>query len=251
MTNHECLQRFQNLVDVAAACNSQLHDQAIVNIATECFQAGAACNDDLAAEEKKTVQTTSAAPCLATMSFHQSDRRQHGKLSEDLENSFTKGNDDCPKNIMSTYHLINEHKNCAPKSSAPGSSGVALAQKTEKGRGNSSKNKDNSWQTKATCHHCGEIGCIRPNCPNLKDNDDKAKDADKTDAPEDSKSADKKKENTTFAQLKTEIDSEGESENKFTNFGFCNTSNSMNLRNTILLDNQSAVNLFCNLNLVS
>jgi hypothetical protein len=56
MINHEHLQHFQNLVHAAAACDGQSHDQAIFNSATKRFQAGAACND-LAAEEKKTVQT--------------------------------------------------------------------------------------------------------------------------------------------------------------------------------------------------
>jgi hypothetical protein len=70
-------------------------------------------------------------------------------------------------------------------------------QKKEKGKGNSSKNKDNSWQMKAACQHCGEIKHIHPNCPVLQDNDDKEMDADKTDAPpkssEDSKSTNKRK----------------------------------------------------------
>jgi hypothetical protein len=35
MSNHEHPQRFQNPVDVATACNGQMHDQAIVDIAAK------------------------------------------------------------------------------------------------------------------------------------------------------------------------------------------------------------------------
>ena len=41
MTNYEYLQRFQNLVDLTIAYHGQLHDQAILDIATEQFQAWA------------------------------------------------------------------------------------------------------------------------------------------------------------------------------------------------------------------
>jgi hypothetical protein len=75
MTNCEHLQRFQNLLDVlATACNGQLHDQALVNLVTERHQAGAACDNLAAKEEKKTVQTSSAKLHLAVMFIHQSDR---------------------------------------------------------------------------------------------------------------------------------------------------------------------------------
>ena len=151
MTNHEYLQRFQNLVDVATAYNGQMHDQAIVDIATERFQAGVADDatrvtyDALTEAQKLVVQTASSELYLATMFIHQSDRRRYGKLSEDLENSFTKGNDDYPNNLVSAYHLINEYKCYQPKSAAPESSGVAFAQKTgNKGKDNSSKNSDDS-----------------------------------------------------------------------------------------------------------
>jgi hypothetical protein len=50
----------------------------------------------------------------------------------------------------------------------------------------------------------GEIGHICPTCPIFKDNDDKETDADKTNAPpkssKHSKSVDKKKKKTSFAQ---------------------------------------------------
>jgi hypothetical protein len=249
MSNHECLQRFQNLVDVATSYDGQLHDQSIVDICTEKLHPGKTCSS-LSEAQKVAAQTASSELCLATMFIHQSDRRRFGKLSEELENSFTKGNDDYPDNRVSAYHLINEHKHCTPRSAAPDSSGVAFAQKTEKGNDNHNKNKDDSWQKKATCHHCGEVGHIRPNCPALKDADSKEPDVDKWDATSKDKKTEKKK--NSFAQQAAETDIESDPESQFTNFGLCaTTSNRINLREMTLLDNQSAVDLFCNRKLVS
>ena len=50
--------------------------------------------DGLADDEKLVVQTASSDLYLATMFITQSDRHRYGKLSEELDNSFTKGNDD-------------------------------------------------------------------------------------------------------------------------------------------------------------
>jgi hypothetical protein len=81
-----------------------------------------------------------------------------------------------------------------------------FCQKTGKGKDDSSKNKDDSWQTKATsCHQHGKIGHIRPNCPILKDDENKETDMDRSDSPpkssiKDSESVDpKKKKETSFA----------------------------------------------------
>jgi hypothetical protein len=251
MSNHEYLQRFQNLVEVATSYNGQLHDQSIVHICTEKLHPGKTYIS-LSEAQKLAVQTASSELYLATMFIHQSDRRRFGKLSEELENSFTKGNDDYPDNLVSAYHLINEYKHYTPRSAVPGSSGVEFAQKIEKGNDNHNKNKDDSWQKKATCHHCGEVGHIRPNCPALKDADDKEPDVDKSDATSKDKKTEKKKKKTSFAQQAAETDNESEPESQFTNFGFCTTtSNRINLREMMLLDNQSTVDLFCNRKLVS
>jgi hypothetical protein len=156
------------------------------------------------------------------------------------------GNDDYPDNLLSAYHLMNEYKCWQPKTAPPDSSSVAFAQKG-KGKYDNTKNRDNWWQKKATCHHCGEI---RHNCPTLKGDDHKDTDGDKADIPskstKDMKTAENEKKKTSFAQPLAELENESESRTQFLNFGFSTTSSApMKLHNMILLNNQSTGDLFC------
>jgi hypothetical protein len=133
---------------------------------------------------------------------------------------------------------------------------VAFAQKG-KGKVDPNNKKDDSWQKKATCHHCGKIGHIRSNCPTLKDDDNKETDGNTSDttpkSSKDNKNVEKKNKKTSSAQPIAESENESETDNQFLNFGFCITTISapMNLRDMILLNNQSTVDLFCNRKLVS
>jgi hypothetical protein len=163
------------------------------------------------------------------MFIHQSDCRRYGKLSKELENSFTKENDDYPYNLVSACHLINEYKCWQPKTTAPGSSGVAFSQKG-KPKNDKDKNKDDSWQKKATCHHCGEIGHIRRKCPTLQDDADKDTNSDKINSQpkslKEKKTSEKKKKKVSFPQQHKETDNDkSEPKNQFLSFGFCKTSN--------------------------
>ena len=54
-----------------------------------------------------------------------------GNHSEDLENSFTKGNDDYSNNRVSAYHLINQYKCYSPKSPAPDSIGAPFLPRSQ------------------------------------------------------------------------------------------------------------------------
>jgi Reverse transcriptase (RNA-dependent DNA polymerase) len=248
LSNHEYLLRFNNLVDVATTYNGSLHDSAIVSIVSERLHPGIDPTN-LTAVQAQAVELGAHDLYLATMFISQSDRRRYGKLSEDLENSFTKGNDDYPSDVVSAFHLINEYKNWQPRSAVPEASGVAFAQKNSKKNNKNDKTED--WKKEATCHKCGKKGHIRPDCPEDDDDDEK-----ETPSPKKSilkkKTGDKKKPAVNFATDVASDAEDEETESQFYQYGFCTTSsNRMNLRNMILLDNQSTVDLFCNKNLVS
>ena len=249
LSNHDYLQRFNNLVDVATAYNGQLHDRSIIDIVMSRSHPGVDF-DDLTADQMSAVHTAASELYLSTMFIFQSDHHRYGKLSEELENSFTKGNDDYPDNLVSAYHLINEYKNWSPRTTAPDVQGVAFTQK-----GNKKKQSEESkeWQKDAVCHECGEKGHIRPNCPKLKDEDKEEEKEKPKKTVLKKKQADKKKSSVTFAtDGPTDDDDDDDTDAQFFNFGFCTTTSTrLNLRNMILLDNQSTVDLFCNKRLVS
>jgi hypothetical protein len=163
------------------------------------------------------------------MFLHQSDRRCYGKLLKELKNSFTRGNDHYPGTLVKAFHLISEYKHYEAKVVAPDASTVAFAQKN--GVKTKDKGKDNSWKLKATCHQCGVLGHIQPDCPQLNSSEDDKSDGKKTNSGtksnlKDSKSAEKSNKKTPFAQSENSESKqdEGESASQFTNFGFVNPS---------------------------
>jgi hypothetical protein len=91
---------------------------------------------------------------------------------------------------------------------------VAFAQKC---KGKVGSNKDDSWQKKATCHHCGEIGHIRLNFPTLKDNDNKETVNDKSNttpkSSKDNNNVKKKEKKTSFPQPIAESETDSETKN--------------------------------------
>jgi hypothetical protein len=251
MSNHDYLQKFRNLVDVATTYNGQLHDQSIVTIMTERMHPGTDYAD-LDPATMVSVDTAAGEMYLATMFVHQSDRRRYGKLSEELENAFTKGNDDYPDNLVSAYHLINEYKNWQPRSAIPESSGVAFTQKGSKKNKPKDNDKSEEWQKEATCHRCGEKGHIRPNCPHNEDDEDSEPPKPKKTILKKKTPDPKKKAAVTFASNTASDTEDEETESQFYQYGFCTTSSGkFRLNKMILLDNQSTVDLFCDKNLVS
>ena len=98
------------------------------------------------------------------MFIAQSDHHRYGKLSKELKNDFTKGNNDYPTNLVSAFHLINEFKQWQPPMTTPASSRVAFAGCTCQ--------SDDDWKKSAICHNCRKKGHIHPDCPKLAaDND--------------------------------------------------------------------------------
>jgi hypothetical protein len=64
------------------------------------------------------------------MFLHQSNKRRYRKLQEELEDSFTRGNDDYATTLVKAFHLISEYKHYEVKTSTPDASTVTFAQKT-------------------------------------------------------------------------------------------------------------------------
>ena len=67
---------------------------------------------------------------LACAFLCQSDRKRYGRLLEELENDYTKGNSNYPTNLVTVYRMVSEYKNWQTRSSVPESDGLAFEQQT-------------------------------------------------------------------------------------------------------------------------
>ena len=74
------------------------------------------------------IETTEQEICLSCAFVINSDLKQYGRLIEELENDYTKGNDNYPRNMVKAYQLLNEYRQCNPRASLPESSGVSFLQ---------------------------------------------------------------------------------------------------------------------------
>jgi len=61
------------------------------------------------------------------------------KIIEGLENDFTKGNDNYPRDLVKAYQLLNDYKHYVPKENLSSSTGVAFTQDSKR---NKNKNKN-------------------------------------------------------------------------------------------------------------
>ena len=160
--------------------------------------------------------------------------------------------------MVQAFKLINEFKHWQPRVAAPDIQSTAFTQQSN--HSNSESNDD--WEKKAKCHNCSKKGHICLDCPKLKqeeddndNNDDVSVDDKKSStAKSKKKKAGGSKKKVSLAQ-KADQDDESDDDDDTDNYDFCNVSNKtmdpIVLWDSILLNNQSTINLFCNRRLVS
>jgi hypothetical protein len=148
---------------MAESFDGQLHDKVLVDVAVSM------------SDDTKEVDWPAIPPvrqqelilqakemCLSCAFIVQSDPRRFGRLKEELENDYTKGNDTYPQDMVKAYQLLNEYKNWSPKNKIPEVSGLAFSQDAD--------HPDNAWWADVSCHNCKKKGHIRPNCPHPRVN---------------------------------------------------------------------------------
>ena len=115
---------------------------------------------------------------------------------------------------------------------------------------NKSAQRTTEWKKKATCHHCGQKGHIRPECtePTTENDDDQKEDENKPDKKSSNKKLTLKNKFVQFTNVK-DTDEENYEDVCAAQYNFAfNThiSTADDLRHLLLLDNQSTCDIFCN-----
>ena len=91
------------------------------------------------------IETTVQEIYLVCAFVINSDLRRYGRLIKELENDYTKGNDNYPRNMVKAYQLLNEYKQWNPRATLSESSEVAFSQQ---GNNNKSAQRKTEWKKK-------------------------------------------------------------------------------------------------------
>ena len=176
-------------------------------------------------------------------------------LKTELENDYTKGDNRYPTDMTKALYMLNNYKGEKKKKQSDPQSQQNKKQEKSTSFGQKG-NKNDDWKLKAVCHECGEDGHIRPECPKLKregELDVKEKKVKFT------KGTKKGVNNLNLAHRSgSDVNHYA---NMYTGFNFLNATvcspctktclhgnhdDTMNeMRDWILLDNQSTVDIFC------
>jgi hypothetical protein len=244
---------------------------------------------DLGPVEQQLVRDDAEEQYISYAFLRQSGT-QHGNLKVDLQNDFTTGDNHYPKNSQQTLHLLDKYSKTVV-AKATHSEGTSFTQKGGRGGGNRSRSGNGKCHDSSTydkkywkdkeCYKCHKKGHPETHCPKKTSDDDDRCTASAASSVNKLKKYIKsiKKAfttvNTQLAQSK-EADSdiselEGEEashfqvdqalqfkqlDNKFEPriaklFKQAGSSIKLDLKEVILLDNQSTIDIFCNASLVS
>ena len=93
---------------MAELSDATLYDQAMFKIAQDSTVYIMTAEADLQDDKTKMIETTARKIYLACAFVINSDLRWYGRLIEELENDYTKGNDNYPRNMVKAYQFLNE-----------------------------------------------------------------------------------------------------------------------------------------------
>jgi hypothetical protein len=286
LSNPQWYEHFNTKVDVSGSIGVTRQHKVLLEYVAQESYTGAFM--DLGSVEQKLVRDDAEERYLSYAFLRQSGM-QHGNLKVDLQNDFTTGDNCYPNNRQQTLHLLDKYSKTVV-AKVTHSEGTSFAQKGGRGGSNRSssgngKGRDSStydkkyWNDKECCK-CHKKGHPETHCPKKpSDNDDRSTASAAISIKKLKKDLSSIKKsfttvNTQLAQLKeadSDIsESEGEEASHFQVyqalqcaqldkkfepriaklFKQAGSSIKLYLKEVILLDSQSTMDLFCNAALV-
>ena len=165
-SNNEHYDKFNNIVSVLDSYGIKLGQEAMLLDVDEIY-----LNLDASEKEKAIHITVAHARNKERFSafcfLSKADDDRYRALKNELENDFTKGADWYPKTMTNALYLLTNYKRDHKKKAQhdnPDDSTVSFAQNGNNNNKFDDK-YDDAWHKTATCHQCGKVGHIRPNCP--------------------------------------------------------------------------------------
>jgi len=270
MTNAQWYERFNTRDDVGEAIGvTRQHKVLLEYVAQESHtQAYTA----LTAAEQAAVQVDAEERYRSYVFLRQSGA-QHSNLKMVLQNDFTTGDNHYPKNRQQVLHLLDKFSKTIVPRAATQSEGTSFAQQS-----NNNSNKkpyDKAYWKDKECYKCHEKGHPATHCPKKdknKDDDDKSVATTKSTVSKLEKEIKEMKKkfktvNTQLSQLQETSDVSDSEDEEASHFQFqftqiepafepriaqlfkqahAETQLKLDLREVILLDSQSTMDLFCN-----
>ena len=107
MTNPDYLDKFMNLTEMAESYEGTLHDSAVFRIALLTSDLRATPEADLDEDEQAIINASAGEIYLSCAFVVASNPKRYGRLAEELDNEYTKRDNNYPTNMVKAYQLIN------------------------------------------------------------------------------------------------------------------------------------------------
>ena len=254
-SNVRYYERFCNMIEAAEQYGASFGIDKVCYLTDDTYKS---LSDTAKKQEEniKEAQARTRERYLAYAFIYRLDYNRYQGMKKELMNDYAKGKDNYPTTVLDAYNLIVNYKYDRRQRPATSNDteGLSFNQQGETS-GNRFRN--------VTCYNCGEKGHIAPNCTKKQRDTTNNTNGEET-SGEEEKTATKQEKTVFFQDDVDEEDelqfctvdqletSESDSTGEFcfvdvneTHIAFA-SKNKLDLRNVLLLDNQSTTDLFCN-----
>jgi hypothetical protein len=172
ITNTQWYERFNMKVDVASAIGVTCQHKVLLEYVAQ--ETHTQSFDDLTANQQEDIHNDTEEWFLAYVFLKQSGK-QHANLKMDLQNDFMTGNNRYPRNRQQTLHLLNKYSKSAVSNMTP-SEGASFTQRGKQGQQGGNQNAVDSYDKKfcknKECFKCHKKGHPALHFPKKDDDDD-------------------------------------------------------------------------------